>query len=1099
MQAASRHHGLIRRLSLLSVLLIALLSTAAFILTHSRVHDLLIQHLKTKLGIEASTLRVQLLPQVSIDVSDLLVRDALHSEPILRAAKASLSIRLWPLITKRVLRVTLDAAEPQVVIRRDRDGCWHLPLIDVNRTDAPSDTSSDAWLVTDLNLTDGKLRIFDENRLESEGIGVHHVQTVFRSNPTNTRADLMFSGTTDDGGDLHIAGSLLVERFDSSNGSRSKQFDGTLRFQNWDLAYWLERTGQFSAIRSGTTDSRGHLSAVLHLDFPTGTEGFSAIVSDITTDMGWLALGGQIVVKDAGTDHPAYAMALSTSPVSSQALFTHIPTSWIPQPIHAAVRENRLTGTIELESIALRGKIDVLRVPDEWEVVARLVDGNGRWGNKPVFIRNVSGTVSLDSRSAEVTHFAADVNGVHLRSAKLTLSDLDVIPTLDAHLNVEGQVDNVMSVLEGFSQDTEAHTSVRTISNATGNLHVAVRLAGPIMPQPSLRLISAEMSLQDVGARFGRTLSITHLNGTFAANSHFIGIKHVEGLLQGIHFEAEGNIDIESTPRVNNLKVEMSSDGDVIQELLTAYLPSTPLFRIAGPVHSALLLSGTPEGVHCHGMVDVTRTHLSMPAVIDKRPGVPGIIEWDGTLFDGKRVIFDQLRLALRNSELRAAGQVELDHTPKFQLHINAGPLSLQTLAESGVNTPITEGIMHTSASISGEGTNWRSWMPSGSASIDRGVIPLQDLSGVEDLRQLSGRLRFTSRGVLLDEVSFRMADDDVKLTGMIEQWRSHPRATLMVESSQLNLSNVVAKTSHTDTSRSNVQEWGQSTEAAITFLVKQLRYDRLVLKTVSGEIRVNQHTIKLNNLRGETPKGVFSGRLEAQFGAHDRIDIAAQMSADGIPAQHVLPATNEQKERVQGDVSIDGVLRARVDPHLPLKDTMSTGGDGLVVKITNGRLHEDPVLTKALKILNLPAVLFGPVDFDQEGIPFDVFSARVTAQNGVFSSEDIVLDSPVIKVAGAGSADLSDNGLDLALAVSPVASYSDFFARIPFLGPLFVGDHSGLTTAVFQAKGSLRSPDVSYLPFLSFAKGLTGYPRLAIDVLTHTIKLPQTALAVDP
>ena len=187
--------------------------------------------------------------------------------------------------------------------------------------------------------------------------------------------------------------------------------------------------------------------------------------------------------------------------------------------------------------------------------------------------------------------------------------------------------------------------------------------------------------------------------------------------------------------------------------------------------------------------------------------------------------------------------------------------------------------------------------MPSGSASIDRGVIPLQDLSGVEDLRQLSGRLRFTSRGVLLDEVSFRMADDDVKLTGMIEQWRSHPRATLMVESSQLNLSNVVAKTSQTDTSRSNVQEWGQSTEAAITFLVKQLRYDRLVLKTVSGEIRVNQHTIKLNNLRGETPKGVFSGRLEAQFGAHDRIDIAAQMSG-GWNTGSACATRNERAKR---------------------------------------------------------------------------------------------------------------------------------------------------------------------------------------------------------
>ena len=207
MQAASRHHGLIRWLTLFSVV-IALLSAAGFILTHSRVHDLIVRHLKTQLGMEASTLRVQLFPEVSIEVSDLLVRDAISSEPILRAANASLSIRLWPLITKQVLRVSLDATEPQVVIRRDKDGRWHVPLIEVNTSDAPSDTSSDRWLVSDVNLTDGKLCIFDENRLEGEGIEVHHVQTVFRSNPTNTQADLMFRGATDDGGDLHIAGSL---------------------------------------------------------------------------------------------------------------------------------------------------------------------------------------------------------------------------------------------------------------------------------------------------------------------------------------------------------------------------------------------------------------------------------------------------------------------------------------------------------------------------------------------------------------------------------------------------------------------------------------------------------------------------------------------------------------------------------------------------------------------------------------------------------------------------------------------------------------------------------------------------------------------------
>ena len=35
-----------------------------------------------------------------------------------------------------------------------------------------------------------------------------------------------------------------------------------------------------------------------------------------------------------------------------------------------------------------------------------------------------------------------------------------------------------------------------------------------------------------------------------------------------------------------------------------------------------------------------------------------------------------------------------------------------------------------------------------------------------------------------------------------------------------------------------------------------------------------------------------------------------------------------------------------------------------------------------------------------------------------------------------------------------------------------------------------------AYLPLISIARGLTGYPRLALDVLSHAIKLPPTALA---
>jgi hypothetical protein len=263
----------------------------------------------------------------------------------------------------------------------------------------------------------------------------------------------------------------------------------------------------------------------------------------------------------------------------------------------------------------------------------------------------------------------------------------------------------------------------------------------------------------------------------------------------------------------------------------------------------------------------------------------------------------------------------------------------------------------------------------------------------------------------------------------------------------------------------------------------------------VSGEITVDQHNAKLKGLRGQTQEGVLSGLVEARFGARDQMEVAAEMSINGLPAEQLLPAT-EDKEPLQGNISLNGILQARINASSPLRHTLSTGPGGIVVKVTKGRLQQDPVLTKVLKILNLPSVLFGPVDFGVRGIPFDSLSARVVGSNGVFSSKDIVLDSPVIKVTGAGSADVKDNGLDLAVAVSLGAAYSDLIGKIPLFGQLFGEDHQGLTTAVFEAKGTLQNPDVAYLPLESLARGLTGYPRLAIDVLVNTLKLPPTALA---
>jgi hypothetical protein len=128
--------------------------------------------------------------------------------------------------------------------------------------------------------------------------------------------------------------------------------------------------------------------------------------------------------------------------------------------------------------------------------------------------------------------------------------------------------------------------------------------------------------------------------------------------------------------------------------------------------------------------------------------------------------------------------------------------------------------------------------------------------------------------------------------------------------------------------------------------------------------------------------------------------------------------------------------------------------------------------------------------------MPFDKMGATFSVRDGVLFSENMVMDSPVIKITGAGKYDLTTDQVDAIMAASPLGAYSQFLKSIPLFGKLFAGERKGIDTALFEVKGSLQGPKVTYLPMKSFATGLTGLAQLAVDVLKNTILLPKELIS---
>jgi len=199
----------------------------------------------------------------------------------------------------------------------------------------------------------------------------------------------------------------------------------------------------------------------------------------------------------------------------------------------------------------------------------------------------------------------------------------------------------------------------------------------------------------------------------------------------------------------------------------------------------------------------------------------------------------------------------------------------------------------------------------------------------------------------------------------------------------------------------------------------------------------------------------------------------------------------------ITGEARVTGTIRGHgKNPH-GLYPTLNGKVD---VLLENGRIFksEERAVWKIISILNLPAVLQGKVDLEKEGLPYNKISAKVVMRNGLFETENLIIDSPIVKITAAGNYDLPTDQIDMVWAVSPFGSYSQFLKTIPLFGRIFAGDRKGVATALFSVKGSIEDPEVTYLPMKSFATGVTGLAQLAFDILKNTVMLPIDLMTPD-
>jgi hypothetical protein len=396
-------------------------------------------------------------------------------------------------------------------------------------------------------------------------------------------------------------------------------------------------------------------------------------------------------------------------------------------------------------------------------------------------------------------------------------------------------------------------------------------------------------------------------------------------------------------------------------------------------------------------------------------------------------------------------------------------------------------GNLELSLEIKGRDRDWHSWKTTGWLALSNGLMVTKGTDG--PIHDLYVRLLLTRDTAELKRLSFRLADSDLTMEGTVRNWATRPVMTAKLESNQMDIDLLIPKGQRAPIR--DLLEWLAATsKVSATASIARGRYKHLKFGAMSARMTIQDGVLDLDRMSGQSTNGDIAGRIVVQLPRGEPAEAEIALRATGLLVEDMYRLAGSKGGGITGEARITGTVRGHGrNPH-GIYPTLNGRVDLL---LENGRIFksEERAIWKIISILNLPAVLQGKVDLEKEGLPYNKITTTVIMRNGLFETENLIIDSPIVKITAAGNYDLPTDQVDMVWAVSPFGSYSQFLKTIPLFGRLFAGERKGFATAMFSVKGAIEDPEVTYLPMKSFATGLTGLAQLAVDVLKNTVMLP--------
>ena len=1084
------HRGLI-----LGIFMTVLAFLLLQILPDYLLKELLLHRVQKQLGqpITAEHMSISLLPRMRLSVANVAGRPADSSADVFRADRidVTVSVSSWLRGGGAVEQLVIEA--PWILVRRDEHGHWSIPLLSsMDRTRVTEARVSDppTLPVMDLQVTKGTISLVDESRRDGPKTqALTGVQAWMTVDQSSQRAEVNVSAvlpSTSQLSTISLVG-VVIPVAGEHPGTRLAspwQFSGAVQAGGIELrevaAVFLPRS------TADALPGTAHIAADVLLVPRQG--GHELVVQTFSIESGAIMLTGSANLAGLGTETTSYALTVASRPVTIQQLLHEVPIEWIPLSWQIRIAEDKPGGTLTLLGATVTSS-GVASSQPEWRAEAMLTNGALIVGSGRTPIRDLSARIILNPEQLDVTEVHATSDGVQVTEATAVVSDLRDSPAIDLTAAGNADAKSLIRLLSAVWPSAGVSESLSGVEEVDGNLDLWIHAAGPLKDS-GIQLIRGRVEAHDMAFRTSPLpLPVRQLSGQVDILPGRVEIEKLRWRLGAVPVEASGRIDLAKTARFDDVELLVDMGARELAAQLAGDRDGPFQTESSGSIHLRTTLSGPLTAPQIVGLLDLQDVELHTHG-LHKRAGIPTAVEFRARLSPTNVLEVQKVDVVVPPARVTARGSARLGDQPSFDGTIHLQPTAVGNLPPGFALGPVTAGTVSATMRVKGASEDWTAWAIDGWMKLADGTVTLSQVK--YPFRDLAVDLAFNDDTVRISQAGFTAGDSAVRASGTITRWRGTPSLELEVVSPNLNLDLLSPNAPPEQKTVNEPSSWLGAVTVTASMKIERARYQQLELTDVRGRVLVTDGLFRLDGLTADTKDGTFTGQFTGRWPEGTAPTVEGFSKVTGVPVGHVLGLFGREN-RLKGRLSVDGGIRAEeAGPHI--KESLTSLTD-IRVLIEDGRIYQSPMIGKMLKLVNLPALVGNDVDLDRDGIPFRRLSGVFAVEQGLVTVKELYLDGPVLRISGAGSYDAVADRLELAMAMNPLQSYSTLLGKIPLIGRLLSGKREGLGATLYEVTGPLENPDVRMLPAESIGGGVSGFARLAYDILVNAAKLPSDLL----